>query len=514
MESGTTTLLYVKQVEDLTAKPVSGTQGARSPTFSPDGRWIAFFDEDERKLKKVSLSGGEPVTIAEADTQWGAVWAEDNTIFFSSVYGDLYRVAADGGTPEPVPVAGGGLHLWPTLLPGGEVLLFTLMETWGSFDDASIAAVPVGGGTPTIVFESAYYPHYAPSGHLIFVQQDSILAASFSPASLEFSGAPVKVIEGAWTSSWTGYADFAFSQTGTLIYLTGGPDPNQAKIVSVDRSGEIRTLVDARRPYRAPRVSPDGEQVVLTIADEQVDIWSYDLTRGSFHRLTDSASWDAYALWQPGTDWLTFSSMRQGVASIYRKNLRTGEVENLVTDDHPTYPSSWSPAGEYLAYTQNHPKTGNDIWLYFPEDDAKEVFLRTPFNESAAEFSPDGRFLAYHSNEGGNQLEVYVRPFPEVNPRWRISTDGGRTARWGPDGRELFYIVGGKLFAVEINTEPEFTAGPPRLLFEGPFGAGYDVVPGSPSFLMLREMDEGDPPLRINFVANWLDELSRRVPSR
>ena len=514
MERGTTTMLYVKGLEEFEARPMAGTEGARTPSFSPRGRWIAFFDEDDRKLKKVSLSGGEPVVITDADSQWGIAWAQDDTILFSSRYSGLVRVSADGGTRESVTTAEARQHLWPTLLPGGEVALFTILPARGSFDDANIAAIPVAGGTPTIVLESAYYPHYAGTGHLIYVQGDSVRAAPFDLHSLEVTGPAATVLEGVWTSSWTGYADFAFSDGGTLVYVSGGPDPTRATLVSVDRDGTASPLADVRRPYRVPRISPDGRQVAVTIADAQVDIWTFDLLRKSFYRLTDSTSWDAYPLWQPGAEWLAFSSMREGLAAIYRKDLRSEEVEKLVAAGDPSYPSSWSPNGKLLAYSHDNPETGRDIWVYSLETRSREIFLRTQYNESAAEFSPDGRFLAYHSNEGGQQLEVYVRPYPEVNPRRRISTDGGRTPRWGAGGKELYYLVGGKLMVVDIETEPELVAGSPRELFEGPYGNGYDAAPDGQSFVMLREMVEGDPPLRINFIANWFDELKRRVPSR
>jgi serine/threonine protein kinase len=514
LESGTTTRLFVKRPEDLEVVPMAGTEGARSPFFSPRGRWIAFIDEDDRKLKKVSLSGGDPVAIADTDSRWGAAWTPDGSIVFMSTQGGLVRVSADGGTPERVTNAGAARHIWPSLLPGGDVVLFTVLPADADFDDASIAAVPVAGGAPKVVLEAASFPHYAPTGHLIFVQGGNVLAAPFDPRSLEVTGPPVKLLEGVWTNSYIGYAEFTFSATGTLLYISGGSDPNRATLVSVDRSGNSIPLVTERRPYRVPRFSPDGRQLAFAIGDRQVDIWACDLSRKSFDRVTDSASWDAYPLWQPGMEAVAFSSMRDGPAAIYRIDLRSENVEKLVDAVFSNYPGSWSPDGNLLAYWQENPETGLDIWVYSLEERAPEPFLRTQYNESAPEFSPDGRFIAYESNETGEQLEVYVRPHPEVNPSIRISTNGGRSPRWGADGRELFYLVGGKLMVVEMETEPNLTPGAPRELFEGPYDRYYDPAPDGQSFVMIRKMDEGDPPLRFNFIANWFEELKRLAPVR
>ena len=205
--------------------------------------------------------------------------------------------------------------------------------------------------------------------------------------------------------------------------------------------------------------------------------------------------------------------MRDGLAAIYRHDLRNGTVEKLVAAQHPTYPSSWSPDGRLLAYAEENPQTGFDIWIYSMDSRARTVFLRTPYNESGAEFSPDGRFIAYESGEAGEQTEVYVRPYPEINPRRRISANGGTSPRWGSDGKELFYQVAGKLMALSIDTKADLVPGAPRELFNGPYGA-FDVLPNGQSFVMVKEMAAGDPPTQINFVLNWFDELRRVTAAR
>jgi Tol biopolymer transport system component len=197
------------------------------------------------------------------------------------------------------------------------------------------------------------------------------------------------------------------------------------------------------------------------------------------------------------------------LAAIYRQDLRSGTVEKLVTTSHPVYPDSWSPDGRLLAFHEENPQTGFDIWIHSMDSRARKVFLRTPYNEWHAEFSPDGRFIAYESAEEGEHAEVYVRPYPEINPRKKISTNGGTLPRWSSDGKELFYRIGGKLMAVKIDTARGLRPGAPREIFDGPFGPSYDVISNGQAFVMVKEMEAGDSPTRINFVLNWFEEVKR-----
>jgi serine/threonine-protein kinase len=510
LESGTTTSLFLKRLDEPDARSIAGTHGARSPFFSPRGQWVGFYDEDDRKLKKVSIGGGEPVTVAEAAFPGSAVWAPDDSILFASNEG-LVRVPAAGGTPQLVTRSDKREHRWPTLLPGGRVALYTRLPTRGGYDQADIVAIRLDGGSTKVVYKSAYYPHYASTGHLIFVQGDSVLAAPFDAESLEVTGPAVTVLKDVWISSWTGYAELAFSDTGALIYVSGGPHPTRSTLASIERSGKETPLVDEPRAYRVPRVSPDGRQIAFTLVDQEVDVWTYELARKRLNRVTDSPSWDAYPLWQPGMRWIAFSSTRDGLASIYRQDLRDGTVEKLIGTEYPTYPDSWSPDGKRLAYEEENAQTGLDIWIYSMESRSREVFLRTPYNELHAEFSPDGRLIAYESGEAGGQTEVYVRPYPEINPRRKVSTNGGMWPRWSKDGKELFYGVGGKIMALSVERTPDLVPGVPRELFDGPYGQ-YDTLPNG-QFVAVKEMAAGDPPTRINLVLHWFEEIKRLTHS-
>jgi eukaryotic-like serine/threonine-protein kinase len=504
-ENGTGPMLYLKRPEDLEARPMTGTRGARSPFFSPTSQWVGFYDEDDRRLKRVSVGGGEPAAIASSNFLRGAVWAPDDSVVFAAADG-LFRVAADGGEPVRVTTAELGPHMWPELLRGGNVVLFSRLSTKGSFDEADIVAVDLRGGPAKVVISGAYYARYVPTGHLVFVQGDSLLAAPFDEQAVSVTGPAVTLLKNVWTSSWTGYADFAISATGTLVYVAGGPHPATATLASVDRLGASSPLVNESRAYRVPRVSPDGRHVAVTLVDRQVDIWTYDLSRNVLNRLTDSPSWDAYPIWDPLMQWVAFSSTRDGVAAIYRQHLRANTVEKLVATASPTYPNSWS--GRLLAYEEANPQTGLDLWVYSFDSGTSTVFLRTPFNESKAEFSPDGRFIAYESTEDGQQTEVYVRPYPAVNPRRKVSTNGGTSPRWGPRGSELYYRIAGRVLAVPMKLTPDVQVGRPRELVAGPYG-GYDPSPNGQAFVVVQHMLPGDPPTRINLVMNWFDELKR-----
>jgi eukaryotic-like serine/threonine-protein kinase len=511
LESPVGPLLYLKGPTDLDVHAVPGSEGARTPFFSPNGRWVAFFDERQRLLKKASLGGGEPIAIASADYQWGAAWAGDDTIVFSSIYTGLMRVSASGGRVEAVTRAGAFQHSWPSLLPGNKIV-FTILEARGSFDRARLAVVDLAGGEPKTVIESGYYPHYSPTGHLVFVQRGKVMAAPFDVGRLEVTGPVVTVLEDLWASPWTGYADFAFSPAGALLYVSGGPDRTKATLERVTRRGEASPILREPLPYSTPRISPDGRRIAFTVGDRDVDLWTYELGRESLTRFTDSPSWDSYPQWQPGQEWIAFSSMREGLPALYRKHLRNGSVEKLLGAEHPIYPSSWSPDGQVLAYTEENPATGEDIWLLSLATGERRAFLNNSHNEAEAAFSPNGRFIAYESDESGRQREVYIRPFPAGEPVTKVSIRGGRSPRWGPRGHELFYWSDGGLMAIPFAPNRDPVPGTPERLFAGSYGRFFDVSPGGDWFLMVNEAARGAAPLRINYVASWLDELERLSP--
>ena len=248
------------------------------------------------------------------------------------------------------------------------------------------------------------------------------------------------------------------------------------------------------------------------IASGTCEIWIYDIARGTLTRLTTEGGSSQFPIWTPDGKRITYRGYRAGFRNIFWKTADgTGDEERLTTGENAQIPTSWSPDGKWLAFYDKSPTTGNDIWMLRLDGERKqEPFLQTPFNESDAMFSPDGRWLAYQSDESGRS-EVYVQPFPGPGGKWQISTEGGGAPRWARNGRELFYYYGNKMMAVDIKTEPTFTAGKPRLLFEGQFIANYDVSPDGQRFLMIQAVEPEQPATQINLVLNWFEELKRLV---
>jgi len=449
--------------------------------------------------------------IIAADHHWGGSWGDNDTILITTADGDLLRVDAASGSSQTVPRSTEAEYGWPELLPGAEEALITVRSEMGSHDDDSIAVVSLRDGALRVLMESGYNPAYSPTGHLLFVQGRTVRAAPFDLEQLTLQGPAITVLDDVWASPWTGYADFAVARTGAAVYISGGADPNLARLMDIDRAGNLTPVLDERRAYRLPRVDPAGQRIALTLAEDQVDIWSFDRQRNSLERVTDSASWDGYAIWRPGVDSITFSSMRDGpFAAIFSIDLVSEAITPLVSHSHAIYSSSWSGDGTLLAYWEENPQTGLDIWVYSSITEKSEPFLVTSHNEERPEFSRDGRFIAYVSNETGEQREVYVRPYPSGNPGRRISTAGGLEPRWNRSGTELYYRVGEALMAVGFDPASGQPLGPPQPVATGPFGTAYDLVPDGTSFIVLQERSPGDPPIRVSYIGDWSRSFANR----
>jgi serine/threonine-protein kinase len=531
---GGTRQLYLRQMNRLDATPISGTEGASSPFFSPDGQSVGFVVGYD--LKKVSISGGAPQTLANVPpVTRGANWGPDDTIIFApSAISGLSRISAVGNTLPPVafskassdplqgqvlttpdPTKGEYGHRWPQLLPGGKAVLFSI-DTGGSFDEARIAVLN---------------PRYSPTGHIVFARTGALLAVPFDLERLERTGDPVTVIEGIMMEPG-GAAHFTFSDDGSLVYVPGGMLVPDRKLVWVNRQGEVEPLPAEAREYYTPSLSPDGRQVaVITREGSNYDVWVSDVARGSLTRLTSQRAEDHAPIWTPDGKQVTFAADVHGEglsgppALWWRPADRSGPQELLLENEESgaTMPTSWAPDGQILAFTRGfNPATGShDIWMLQREGEQEPwTFLATEAEESGAMFSPNGRWLAYMSNETGRD-EVYVQPFSVSGSGGtkQISVGGGTEPLWASDGRDLFYRNGDKMMAVAIEPEPELSVGTPRLLFEGRFLPGpvwarrnYDISPDGQRFLMIqREKDL--MPTELIVVLNWFEELKRLVPT-
>ncbi|HXV59267.1 MAG TPA: protein kinase [Vicinamibacteria bacterium] len=504
--------LYLRSMDEERGKLVSGTEEIGAPFFSPDGRWVGFYSSADRKLVKVSVSGGAPVTIAETGTVLGASFAADGTIVFApdKTMG-LSRVAADGAVEiltEPDRGRGEKSHRFPEMLPGDEAVLFTLgTGDIASWDDASIAVLSLDTGEYRVVLERGMHPRYSPTGHLVYARAGDLFSVPFDLDTLEVTGAPERALRGVITSPVSGTAEFALSREGSLIYAAGSSWEQHSRVVSIDRQGREEPLIETVGAFQNVRLSPDGRQLALEIGGANQALWTYDLSRTTMTRLAYGYD-NQYPIWSIDAKRVTFTSNRGGQKNLFSQRADgSDDAERLTESDQPQQAGSWSPDGATLAFEEQHYQTNWDLWL-LSADGTTRPFLQSPFVERHPAFSPDGRFVAYESDESGRP-EIHVRSFPDGGEKWQVSTNGGHDAAWGADGRELFYRNGQQFLVVETDLSGELVLGEPELLFERTTDVvAYDVMPDSERFVV-AEAKEEVLPTRLNLVLNWSRELER-----
>jgi Tol biopolymer transport system component len=535
-QAGGQSQLFVRRLDQLTALPLAGSEGAFSPFFSPDGQFVAFFADG--KLKKVSVKGGGVVTLCDVRNGRGGWWGEDHTIVYSpdnAIGTTLMAVSADGGTPRVVTRLEGAevTHRFPQLLNGGRAVLFMAHSATGSYANANLVVQVLPDGPRKIVVRDAFYGRYARSGHLLFVRQDSVLAAPFNLERLEVTGDAVPVLQDVTQGSGAG-AQYALSDEGTLVYRQGDAASDIVGFEFLSRDGRTSALPAAASNWSNPAFSPDGHRVALDISSRgQVQIWTYEWERDRLTRLTLDAAVHVAPVWSPGGKWLAYASTAGTGLSIRIQRADGGSAETRLTDgNHGEIPGSWHPTGKYLAFTRQTP-AHNDIMI-LPLDGSEQSgwtagqptpFLNTAANETAPAFSPDGRWLAYTSDESGAS-EVYVRPFPGPGGKWMVSNSSGNYASWSNSGRELFYSTNnGVIMSVAYRTEADsFIAEQPKVVpggratFRGRTGSsrGFAVFPDGTRVLRapLAEASTDRVADKVVFVFNFFDELKRLVAAR
>jgi eukaryotic-like serine/threonine-protein kinase len=536
--------LVVRAIDHLDAQPMAEVVLAYAPFFSPDSRWIGFFEN--MHLKKAPIAGGAPITLCRiSGVPLGASWGDDNTITFAtnSPGTGLWRVSADGGTPTvlttPDPAQREGNHAFPSVLPHRRGVLFTI-PTVGEADSPHVAALDLKTGQRKRLIRGTD-AEYVETGHLIFAAAGALRAVRFDPVRLQVLSDPVLVAEHVMMKP-SGAANYTVSRSGTLVYVPGGPrgETPTRSIVWVDRKGHEERINNAPlRGYGPPRLSPDGARLAIGILDQgNTEIWIWDFARETLRRLTFAPGMDGLPVWTPDSRRIIFMSDRMGVLNLYSQSADGGGiVERLTTSAAPQWPTAITPNGRWLVgFTR--PATTSDV-VFFPLTDSAtrpgsapassigssptEPLADAQFNGSLAEFSPDGRYLAYQSDESG-RMEVYVRPFPHVDrSRWQISTDGGSRPVWARSGRELFYLdESSALTGIPVRTSGStFLPGSPTKLFTTRYvepnpARHYDVSPDGRRFLMIKNSAEGDPnatPASMVVVEHWFEELKRRVPT-
>jgi serine/threonine-protein kinase len=528
------TQMIVRAIDQLEPVTLRGVTSPRWPSISPDSKWIAFFTPGE--LKKVAMSGGPPITVTTITAPGrGVTWRDDNTIVFATVGGTsgLLSVPAGGGETKvlskPDTEHGELDHRFPSALPGGRAILFTISAA--SVENAQIGVLDLRSGERKILVRGGTDARYVATGHLLYAAAGSLRAVRFDPVRLEVLSEPVALVDALLTKP-TGAADFDVSSDGTLVYVPGGVVPqgqlggvNAARsLVWVDRQGREEPIKAPPRAYLYPRMSPDGTRIAIDIRDQENDIWIWDIAHENLRRLTLNPAADLLPLWTPDNKRIVFGSPRaSGTPNLYiRAADGTGGDTRISTSAVAQFATSITPDGKQIIVRSTAPKGDFDLDIV-PLDAQGQArpLIHTEFSEGNAELSPDGRWLAYESAES-TQAQIYVQPFPDLNAgRWQISSAGGTKPLWARSGRELFYISSdGYLMTVPVQATTTFTFGNPVKLLNtrylyGPALRTYDVTPDGKRFLMIKEpqgVGTGGPAPNMVVVLNWFQELQARVP--
>jgi serine/threonine-protein kinase len=508
--------LYLRDLNSFEARVVAGSNGARQPFFSPDGKWLAFFAQGQ--LQKAEVAGGAPIRLAEATYPFGGTWNEDNTIIFAGSLGSgLLRIPASGGTPEsltkPDGAAKGYAHVLPQALPGGRSVFFTI---WGQTQGGAVLSL--GSRRWEMVLPETWWAAGIfdatgrSTGRLLVVDRAAgIMAAPFDAAHPALTSADTTVLANVYYELETESRGWlAVSNTGTAIYAPG--NPAKTSLVWVDREGKVESLSKDQDVYREASLSPDGAKAAVR---HGFNLWIHDLQRGTRSPLTSGNASNILPLWSRDGSRIIFASNRGGDWDIYSQPADGSRpAEALLKRPYDQFPLSILADGTLL-YREIHPKTGYDLWTLSP--DGKTLPL--PFNETGGQFSPglegEPRWVAYASDESGRS-EIYVQSYPGGANRIPVSTGGGILPKWSRDGKELFYVTGDAVVAVAIRSDGSF--GAPRRLFDRSNFLlnfrfqSYDVSPDGKRFLMIQR-DPGSVPRQLNVILNWSDELDRPTPA-
>ena len=514
--------LFTRRLDESQTTELPGTEGAQYPFFSPEGQWLGFFAGGS--LKKVSIQQKKVIPLCDGSGGNGATWGEDGNIILGSNF-RLARLPSDGGTPIPVTELGPGeiVHRWPQILPGGKAVLFSAYRSLVGLDGATIDVVSLKDGRRKTVVRGGTWGRYLPSGHLVYINQGTLFAVAFDADRLEVQqGTPTPVLENVAYRADTGSAQIDFSRTGRLVYQSSTVGTGLVTVQWLDESGNTRPLLPVPGNYLSPTLSPDGRKLALSSAG---DIWVYELGRGSMTRLTVGGGY-SNPLWTVDGRYLLFRAMSQRARGIWW--IRTDGMSQpqwVMQSNNLQVPWSFPADGKRLAFNELSPANIDDIWTVPVETGSPgiragkpELFLRTPFHQRAPTFSPDGRWMAYQSNESG-RYQIYVKAFPDGHGKWQISDEAGTHPAWSPKGHELFFISGGVLMSVSYQAHGEsFVVEKPRVWFEkriANFGSTQSYAP-APDGKSIVALMPAEPPEehhdRVIFLLNFFDELRRRVP--
>jgi serine/threonine-protein kinase len=519
--------LATRLLSDSKVTLLPGTESAADPFFSPDGQWTGFFADG--KLKKISVQGGAPMTLASVAFLRGAAWVDEGTIIAAPALSGLFRIPAAGGTPQPLTKpsdTGEYSHRWPQALPGGHAVLFTASPS-DNFEDAHIDVLSWKTGQRKAVLRGGYFGRYLPGGYLVYMHQGTLFGVGFDPAHLEIRGTPSPLLEDVSSRPMViGSGQFDVSRTGSLVYLSGTAGIQKVSLAWLDGADRLQVLPAPPGPYLTPRLSRDGTRLAFQKGYAPGDLWVYDWRRDTMSRLTFTARFSTYPVWTPDGRHIAFSSAG-GIFWVRADG--AGDPQRVLESGLLSVPYSFSPDGHRLAFFQMRPGTDYDLWTLpldtsdpdHPKAGRPELFLGTSAIELRPAFSPDGHWIAYESSEAGSE-EIYVRPFPSGSGKWQVSTGGGQFPIWSRDGRQLFYeTLDHRIMAADYTARGDsFAAGKPRLwstrrIASTSFSANLDLHPDGKRFVVLSDPDmpsEQKNSVHATFLLNFSDEVKRRIP--
>jgi serine/threonine-protein kinase len=504
--------LYRRRLDGDESLLIAGTEDGEGPFFSPDGQWIAFVQNG--RLKKIPAAGGAPVDLGEAAGAQGGAFGPDGSIVFNKQHGEgLLRIRAGSGERTALTTvnranAESGHH-WPHMLPDGKHLLFTMEVDGKPYSEAKIMLLSLDTGERRLLIDGGSDARFLSSGHLLYWRDRTIWRVPFDTSRMQVTGTATAVLRDVMLGEPNGQAHFSVADNGTIVYLQGRDVQEERGLMIVDRHGAARELGD-HRAFETVSVSPDGTRVAVTVIAANDSLWLTDLDRPSFTRITFESE-NSRAIWSPDGTRIALARHQGGEPRQVYLMPADGSTtpEQLRQSERAEVPDSWTANGNLLAFTRSEP-SGLDVWVLdmSGRGQARPV-LTTRFNEVHPRFSPDGRWLAYVSDESG-RFEVYVRPFPGPGPKRLVSNGGGTEPRWRADGREIFYRIADAVMAAEVSLTPAIRVSNPRLLFKGAFRTAvswqtWDVLPDGQRFLLIQ--DFARPRTAVTMVQNWVQSL-------
>ncbi|HJR59326.1 MAG TPA: protein kinase [Vicinamibacterales bacterium] len=529
--------LFLRPMDQLDAQPIRGSdQDPIDPVFSPDGQWLAYFvapkgSTGRFSLRKISVAGGAPVTLAETAASHGVSWVGSTIVFGQNEAGKDSTITAvpdTGGAPRVLVTvaARDGRATQPQLLDGGRHVLFNVRPLQDAPDnEGQIVVQGLDGGPRIVLAENGRNPRRLPSGHLVFFRNGTLLAVAVDWDRFALAGGPVPVVEGVAGAAQSWIGQFDISRNGTMVYRPGAVGNNELQPAWVDRTGREQPLAARAAAYQRVSLSPQGDRIAAVIAGDEQDVWVWDIAKETMTRLTFGPAAEGSPQWTPDGRHVVFMSRSEtGEVDIFRRAADgTGVVEPVTKDGAGGAPLSFSPDGRQLLFRKQPAGGGADLALLSIGSAPSPLLANPGYNEQNGVISPDGRWIAYESNETA-AVDIYVRPFPEVETgRWKISDGGGVRPMWSRSGRELFYtsIVDTArlpLMAVAISSGASFVSGKPQELFSVTpytatlFASNYDHAPDG-RFLFMKATGPGDAGGRQRFivVSNWIDDVSARV---